>query len=285
MDCESLTEPVYNDHIFAYFPIRYAQMNNITNYVVPEGIETIAYCAFWPSWFYGNGYLTSVTLPASLTYLSENSFYNCSNLRCIRSKAMTPPDSFDGLYSLYLDEIIVPCGAETDYKGSEFWSRYYDLIHEGNPYVLEVTSSDETQGAIAILQEPGCDNGNTAIFEAVPNEGGHYFTQWSDGNTDNPRTLVVEDDTYLIAYFEYDGICENKGEISLFPNPTNGLLNVSGEGIQEIRVFNAMGQKVRQLSTIREKTLQIDMSNLSAGVYLLQAVGEDKAFTTRFVKE
>ena len=285
MDCESLTEPVYNDHIFAYFPIRYAQMNNITNYVVPEGIETIAYCAFWPSWFYGNGYLTSVTLPASLTYLSENSFYNCSNLRCIRSKAMTPPDSFDGLYSLYLDEIIVPCGAETDYKGSEFWSRYYDLIHEGNPYVLEVTSSDETQGAIAILQEPGCDNGNTAIFEAVPNEGGHCFTQWSDGNTDNPRTLVVEDDTYLIAYFEYDGICENKGEISLFPNPTNGLLNVSGEGIQEIRVFNAMGQKVRQLSTIREKTLQIDMSNLSAGVYLLQAVGEDKAFTTRFVKE
>lgn len=286
MDCSSLTEPVCNDHIFAYFPVLNAQMNNVTNYVVLEGIETIAYCAFWPSWYQGNNLLTSITLPASLTYLSENSFYNCSNLRSIRIKAMTPPDSFDGLYSLNLDEIIVPCGAEADYKGSDFWSEYYDLIYEGNVFVLEVTSSDEAQGTITILQEPGCDNGNTAIFEAVPNEGGHYFTHWSDGNTDNPRTLVVEEDTYLIAYFEYDGICERESKISLFPNPTNGLLNVSGEGIQEIRVFNAMGQMVKQVfAANREETLQIDMSNQSVGVYLLQAVGEENAFSTRFVKE
>ena len=151
--------------------------------------------------------------------------------------------------------------------------------------MLEVTSSDETQGTIAILQEPDCDNGNTAIFEAVPNEGGHYFTHWSDGNTDNPRTLVVEEDTYLIAYFEYDGVCENKGEISLFPNPTNGLINVSGEGMQEIRVFNAMGQMVKKVPVHQEETLKIDMSNQAAGVYLLQAVGKGNAFTVRFVKE
>lgn len=285
MDCESLAEPVYNDHIFAYFPARYAQLNNITHYEVPEGIETIAYCAFWSGWYSYNTLLTSVSLPASLTYLSENSFYNCSNLRSIRTKAMTPPDSFDGLYSLDLEEIIVPCGAETDYKGSDFWSEYYDLIHEGSLFVLDVTSSNEAQGTIAFLQEPGCDNGNTAIFKAVANEGGHYFTQWSDGNTDNPRTLVVEEDTYLVAYFEYDGLSENEGEISIFPNPTNGLLNVLGEGIKEIRVFNALGKMVKQHSINREEILQIDMSDQSAGVYLLQALGESSTFTTRFVKE
>ncbi len=285
MDCESLAEPVYNDHIFAYFPKRYAQINNVTHYEIPEGIETIAYCAFWPGWYNNNVLLTSVTLPASLTYLSENSFYNCSNLRSICIKAMTPPDSFDGLYSLDLEEIIVPCGTETEYKGSDFWSEYYDLIHEGNVFMLEVTSSDETQGTIAFIQEPGCDNGNTAVFEAVPNEGGHYFTQWSDGNIDNPRTLVVEDDTYIVAYFEYDGVCENKGEINLFPNPTNGLLNVSGEGILEILVFNAMGQMVKQVAANTGGVFQIDMSDQSAGVYMLKTVGEGKAFTTRFVKE
>jgi hypothetical protein len=186
---------------------------------------------------------------------------------------------------LDLDEIIVPCGAETDYKGSEFWSRYYDLIQEGNPYVLEVASSDETQGTIAILQEPDCDNGNTAIFEAVPNEGDHLFTQWSDGNTDNPRTLVIEEDTYLIAYFEHDGVFEHDGKIVLFPNPTNGLLNVSGEDIQEIRVFNAIGQMVKQVVANTGGALQIDMSDQSAGVYMLKTVCEGKAFTTRFVKE
>lgn len=283
IECTSLKDPVCNNRIFAYFPKLFAQ--TVTTYVVPEGIETIAYGAFWSSWYSYNTLLTSVTLPTSLTYLSENSFYNCSNLRSIRTKAMTPPDSFDGLYSLNLDEIIVPCGAEADYKGSDFWSEYYDLIHEGSLFVLDVTSSNEAQGRITFLQEPDCDNGNTAIFEAVANEGDHYFTHWSDGNTDNPRSLVVEEDTYLIAYFEYDGICEKQGEMSLFPNPTNGLLNVSGEGIQEIRVFNATGQMVKQQPINRVKILQIDMSDQSAGVYLLQAVGEGNTITTRFVKE
>jgi hypothetical protein len=55
--------------------------------------------------------------------------------------------------------------------------------------------------------------------------------------------------------------------------------------MQEIRVFNAMGQMVKKVPVHYEENLQIDMSNQSAGVYLLQAVGEGNAFTARFMKE
>ncbi|MGN0227118.1 MAG: leucine-rich repeat protein [Paludibacteraceae bacterium] len=40
-----------------------------------------------------------------------------------------------------------------------------------------------------------------ATIEATPNYG-YQFVQWSDGNTDNPRTLQVNDDIYLSMVFE-----------------------------------------------------------------------------------
>ena len=43
--------------------------------------------------------------------------------------------------------------------------------------------------------------GNTATLTVIPNEG-YQFVTWGDGNTDNPRTLVVTQDTTLTALFE-----------------------------------------------------------------------------------
>ncbi len=42
--------------------------------------------------------------------------------------------------------------------------------------------------------------GDTVTLTAVPNDG-YHFVQWSDGNTDNPRTLVLTQDTILTAEF------------------------------------------------------------------------------------
>ena len=43
--------------------------------------------------------------------------------------------------------------------------------------------------------------GNSFVFKAVPADG-YYFTQWSDGNTDNPRTIIISaSDISLEAQF------------------------------------------------------------------------------------
>lgn len=41
----------------------------------------------------------------------------------------------------------------------------------------------------------------SAIIQAIPN-GCHKFTKWSDGNTDNPRIIIVEGDVTYTAEFE-----------------------------------------------------------------------------------
>ena len=53
--------------------------------------------------------------------------------------------------------------------------------------------------------------------------------------------------------------------IQVWPNPTNGILNIDAEDLQNVEVRNLLGQLVLQA----EKAEAIDLSNLESGVYFL----------------
>ena len=64
---------------------------------------------------------------------------------------------------------------------------------------ITVTVNDATMGSATYTIE-----GNTAVLTATPNEG-YEFTGWSDGNTENPRTVTVMSDTTFMAIFTASG--------------------------------------------------------------------------------
>jgi hypothetical protein len=64
----NLAEPIYNEHVFAYYPSSYTA----SNYNIPEGIEQIAGCAFIECYN-----LTSVVIPNSVTYIGVAAFGDC----------------------------------------------------------------------------------------------------------------------------------------------------------------------------------------------------------------
>ena len=69
---------------------------------------------------------------------------------------------------------------------------------EDPTYLVQVTA---TEGGIVEGQNGEYKEGETVIFKAIPADG-HYFCQWSDGNTDNPRTItVLTSDISLTAEF------------------------------------------------------------------------------------
>ena len=57
-------------------------------------------------------------------------------------------------------------------------------------------------GQVNVLEQPTCQS-STAVIQATVVYG-YLFDHWSDGNTDNPRTLNVTQDTSLVAYFVLD---------------------------------------------------------------------------------
>ena len=137
---------------------------------------------------------------------------------------------------------------------------------------------DETQGFI--IGAGTYNAGATASLAAIPADG-YYFKKWGDGNTDNPREILVDHDIVLAAFFEGTGVDEESFEnISLYPNPANDKIRIEGlEGEHEISIFNAMGMKVMAVTLQDEGEIHID--ELSAGLYLLRI---DEKYTMRFVK-
>ena len=209
--CHSLTSPVYNAHCFAYMPASYEGA-----YVIPEGIKQIAGSAFYgcseltsvtiPNSvtsigeyaFYNCSGLTSVTIPNSVTGIGGSAFYGCSELTFIESWAEIPPTLKN--YVFYNVSATIPvyvsCGKVTEYQSAEGWKEFSNIQEPLAEHSIAVGVNDSIMGTAKVDENTICG----AHISATANYG-YHFTQWSDGNTENPRALQLTQDTILTAEF------------------------------------------------------------------------------------
>ncbi len=201
-----ITTPLYGASILVRMPMDYAGSYNI-----PEGIKIINDGAFSSC----TG-LTSVTIPSSVTSIGQGAFRYCTNLSLVVSEAEIPPyleEHIVGSYSLtpFQDvddatevpvpinsdiQLIIPCSAYKAYATSA-WCKSFAIAEQTMP-TLNLTSSDEALGTVKIANNYDCNT--PAVIQAIPTEG-NVFIEWSDGNTENPRTIDVTDDVTLTATF------------------------------------------------------------------------------------
>ena len=72
-------------------------------------------------------------------------------------------------------------------------------------------------------------------------------------------------------------------DISVFPNPTNNILNIKSQGrdVETIKIITVQGILIKEIS----KSTQIDVSELATGVYFIQVLSEGKSITKKFIKQ
>lgn len=100
-------------------------------------------------------------------------------------------------------------------------SATYTAQFEINSYILTVQSSNP---AIGTTSGGGSYNYLTPVnITAIPNAG-YHFTQWSDGNTDNPRLVSVTQNATYTAQFAI-----NSYAVGVYCNNTS-MGSVSGSG-------------------------------------------------------
>ena len=80
--------------------------------------------------------------------------------------------------------------------------------------------------------------------------------------------------------FVPDGVGENGAEVAVYPNPVIDRLFVKAENLQMVEVFNQVGQLV-----FSSKEAEIDLQQLSEGVYLVRIVSGEGMITKRIVKQ
>lgn len=70
-------------------------------------------------------------------------------------------------------------------------------------------------------------------------------------------------------------------KVLLYPNPTKGILNIENINLEKIVIYEIYG---KELEEFKPKS-QIDLSNLSKGIYLIKLISESKIVIKKIVLE
>ena len=285
--------------------------------------------------------LTSVTIGNSLTSIGYRAFYECLNLSSLISLATVPPTIGNEAFPYpNICTVTVPCGSLAAYTASTcYWSVYFpQRITESSSFELSVSANEDAYGRVEV-ETQSCNvktltaianegyeftawsdgntenprtvsltsdtafmaifteavstptitltvnneamgsasytlDGNTAVLTATANEG-YSFLTWSDGNTENPRTVTVTSDTAFMAIFTLASSLQevNAREFALYPNPAKSFVNLEFEALKEnalLQILDLDGRKARtfELKTAQE-TLRINVSKLPEGVHTI----------------
>ena len=221
-DCRSLTYITIPNSVTSIGRHAFYSCSSLTSVTIPNSVTSIGDRAF----HYCSS-LTSITIPNSVTSIGIYAFDGCSSLATITCEATTPPTV--GEYAFYdvskSIPIYVPCGCVEAYKAASGWSDFTNIQESLVKYSIEVNVNNTIMGSAKVDWNRACDT----QISATPNIG-YHFVQWSDGNTDNPRTLELIQDTILIAEFaqSFSGQCGD----SLYweYDSTNKTISITGSG-------------------------------------------------------
>lgn len=119
----------------------------------------------------------------------------------------------------------------------------------------------------------------------VPTVSGTYFfaVKVNENSTGSPYYLAF--DYFTLEAGDLSNPTFGANAFTAYPNPVKDVLNLSyTENIKDVMVFNLLGQQVMSKAINAHKG-QVDLSNLSAGNYLVKITADNQVKTMKIVKE
>ena len=197
--CSRLTSVTIGNSVTSIGEFAFSNCDSLTSVSIPNSVTSIGWGAFS-----GCRGLTSVSIGTGVTSIGENAFYYCGVLNSVKCSAPTPPSigssSFSSISSTCT--LTVSCVSLDAYIGSDwntcFGGRILNDTTEEFPFEVIASANDLAMGSVDINNGERC---NQRILAATP-ASCYRFVAWSDNNTDNPRTIMVTQDTIFTANFE-----------------------------------------------------------------------------------
>lgn len=186
-----------------------------------------------------------------------------------------------------------------EYADGVYHSRWigpacFNTLAEIHWYHAQGQSSDASMGYVTLDLVEGEDSagvmglyaeGSVLEFTAHALSSHIRFVRWDDGITDNPRRLVLTQDTLLRAIFEeQEGIdpVVSTG-VMLIPNPASERVTVeAGVAMDELECRDMQGRLVAQHTDCGERFV-LDVSRWPSGMYYVRVRTADGCVVVRLV--
>ena len=150
--------------------------------------------------------------------------------------------------------------------------------------------------------------GPVAVFSNYSQHADTYLWDFGDNNTsteENPSHNYEDYGSYIIALsasnqcgevtfidsvlFTNTYQVEIDKDVFVYPNPNKGIFTIdwseTKEAFSSIRIYNAIGQTIRNFTTDSVNQLKIDLNREAAGVYYVELKSEKGVVLKRVIKE
>ena len=221
-------------------------------------------------------------------YLDSQFHYNGTDnlIVAIDDNSNTPSQAGDKFYVHQTSNYKAVCyysdndnpGPEQDtIKGTRQNQLFRDNIQfigcpiHNNQFYACIISDNESLGQVSGtgLYQPN----ETFLIYALPHSG-NQFVRWNDDNIDNPRSVVITQDTLFIAYFHSPVGISNPDQTAGHIVTTQNLhLTVQGAQQQPIHIFDIMGRHIASTTAQHPAVATFDLPH--SGVYLVR-IGNEK---------
>ncbi|MBO4445267.1 MAG: T9SS type A sorting domain-containing protein [Bacteroidaceae bacterium] len=213
--------------------------------VLPEGIRASGKASIskeWASYTHtSTGGDIGNNIERVILYSTNNQPFNASE-GDIFTLSLAAAGIVEGDYEVTIQNIRLTTTRGTEIELSDVTT----MMHVSElSYTLTITIKDPTQGYVTGAGTYPA--GTSVTIEAIPYEG-FLFGMWSDGRINNPRTIVLNKDTSIMAIFKKD-------------NSSVEPLIVEEELLPDV-IYDMLGR------TIQTKGLRL--SDLPKGIYIIK---------------
>jgi hypothetical protein len=114
------------------------------------------------------------------------------------------------------------------------------------------------------------------LWDVVPNKASIFFDT-------NPAIITNEFETEFYEPLSTTNYSEN---VSIYPNPTNNIINIQAKStLESIVLFDMQGKNLMTIENIQNMASQMSLDQISAGVYFLQIKTAEGESTHKIIKK
>jgi hypothetical protein len=244
-----------------------------------------------------NNQTTQIELPAaSFTSGTHTVTFNISSINQVADQNSNN-DNKSGSFTIapFFNTTAVTIKIQRDEFGSETaWS----FVNAAGQVLASGQNYSDTNSLPALITQTVNVPANTCYTFTITDSygdgiccnfgNGYYEISTSDNQVIFEGTAFESSDSFTFGVGALNTTDFEKTTVKLYPNPASDVIyleNTSGKAIENVSVYNTLGQVVRHLTNQTDSKIALSVANLAVGMYIVQFTTDGVTQTAKLARK